>query len=59
MSAKELTLFNCGVGEDSLESLGLQGDPTRHSEGDQHWDFFGGNDAKAESPLLWPPDVKS
>ena len=26
MSAKELMLLNCGVGEDSLESLGLQGD---------------------------------
>ena len=30
-----------------------------HSEGDQPWDFFGGNDAKAETPVLWPPDVKS
>ena len=24
-----------------------------HSEGDQPWDFFGGNDAKAEAPVLW------
>ena len=30
-----------------------------HSEGDQPWDFFGRNDAKAEAPVLWPPDVKS
>ena len=30
-----------------------------HSEGDQPWDFFGRNDAKAESPVLWPPHVKS
>ena len=30
-----------------------------HSEGDQPWDFFGGNDAKAETPVLWPPDAKS
>ena len=30
-----------------------------HSEGDQPWDFFGRNDAKAETPLLWPPHVKS
>ena len=29
------------------------------SEGDQPWDFFGRNDAKAESPVLWPPHVKS
>ena len=28
LSAKELTLLNCGVEEDSWESLGLQGDPT-------------------------------
>ena len=26
-----------------------------HSEGDQPWDFFGRNDAKAEIPVLWPP----
>jgi len=30
-----------------------------HSEGDQPWDFFGRNDAKAETPVLWPPHVKS
>ena len=26
-----------------------------HSEGDQPWDFFGSNDAEAETPVLWPP----
>ena len=30
-----------------------------HSEGDQPWDFFGRNDAKAETPVLWPPHEKS
>ena len=30
-----------------------------HSEGDQPWDFFGRNDAKAETPVLWPPDTNS
>ena len=30
-----------------------------HSEGDQPWDFFGRNDVKAETPVLWPPHVKS
>ena len=30
-----------------------------HSEGDQPWDFFGRNDAEAETPVLWPPDVKT
>ena len=28
-------------------------------EGDQAWDFFGRNDAEAETPVLWPPHVKS
>jgi len=31
LSAEELMLLNCGVGEDSLESLGQQGDPTSPS----------------------------
>ena len=31
LSTKELMLLNCGVGEDSWESLGLQGDPTSPS----------------------------
>ena len=32
---------------------------SNHSEGDQPWDFFGRNDAKAEAPVLWPPHAKS
>ena len=30
-----------------------------HSEGDLPWDFFGRNNAKAETPVLWPPQAKS
>ena len=30
-----------------------------HSEGDQPWDFFGRNDTNAETPVVWPPHVKS
>ena len=30
-----------------------------HSKGDQSWLFFGRNDVKAETPILWPPDAKS
>ena len=26
-----------------------------HSKGDQSWVFFGRTDAKAETPILWPP----
>ena len=29
-----------------------------NSKGDQPWDFFGRNDAKAETPVLWPPHAK-
>ena len=160
-SAKDLMLLNCGVGEDSWESLGLQGDPTSpfqrrsvlgvlwkdwyqswnsrtlatsceelthwkrlwcweglgaggegddrgwdgwmasptwwmweldykeswalknwcfwtvvlektlespldwkeiqpvHSKGDQSWVFIGRTDVEAETPIFWPPDVKS
>ena len=57
LSTEELMLLNCGVGEDSWESLGLQGDPTVHPKGDQSWVFTGRTDA--EAPVLWPPDTKS
>ena len=30
-----------------------------HSKGHPPWDFFGRNDAKAETPGLWPPHGKS
>ena len=30
-----------------------------HSKGNQSWVFFGRNDAKAETPVLWPPHVKN
>ena len=30
-----------------------------HSKGDQSWVFFWRTDAKAETPILWPPHVKS
>ena len=30
-----------------------------HPEGDQSWVFIGGSDVEAETPILWPPDVKS
>ena len=30
-----------------------------HPKGDQSWVFFGRTDAKAETPILWPPHAKS
>ena len=45
--------LNCGAGEDSQESLGAQG------ELKESWVFIGKTDGKAETSILWPPDVKS
>ena len=30
-----------------------------HAKGDQSWIFIGKTDVEAETPILWPPDVKS
>ena len=59
LNTKELMLLNCGVGEDSWESLDCKKIQPVHYKGDQSWDFFGRNDAKAETPVLWPPHEKS
>ena len=59
LSAEELMLLNCGVGADSESPLDCKEIQPVHSEGDQPWDFFGRNDAKAETPVLWPPHAKS
>ena len=59
LSTEKLMLLNCGVGEDSWESLGLQGDQT-NPKGDQSWIFIGRTDAEAETPvfghLMWRTD---
>ena len=48
--------LNCGVGEDSWESFGLQGDSTS-----PFWrrSVLGRTDVEAETPILWPPDSKN
>ena len=52
-------LLNCGVGEDSWESLGLQEIQPVHPKGDQSWVFIGRTDVEAETPIVWPPDAKN
>ena len=45
--------------EETLESpLDCKEIQPVHSEGDQPWDFFGRDDAKAETPVLWPPHAE-
>ena len=51
---EELMLLNCSSREDSLESLGQQGDQTS-----QPWVFIGKTDAESEAPIFWPPDAKN
>ena len=46
--------------EKTLESpLDCQEIQPVQSEGDQPWEFFGRNDAKGETSVLWPPHTKS
>ena len=59
LSTKELILLNCGVGEDSWESLGLQGDQPVNPKGNQSWIFVGRTDAEAETSVIWPPDANN
>ena len=59
LSAKELMLLNCSVGEDSWESLDCKEIQPVLSKEDQPWVFFGRNDAKAKTAVVWPPHAKS
>ena len=59
LRAEELMLLNCGVGEDSWESLGLQGGPTSPFWRRSALGFLWKEWCKAETPVLWPPHAKS
>ena len=57
---RRIDAFELVVLEKTLESpLDCKEIQPVHSEGDEPWDFFGRNDAKAETPVLWPPHAKS
>ena len=57
---RRIDAFELWYWEKTLESpLDCKEIQPVHSEGDQPWDFFGRNDAKAETPVLWPPHAKS
>ena len=46
--------------EKTLESpLDCKESQPVYSKGGKSWVFFGRTEAKAETPILWPPDVKS
>ena len=52
-------LLSYGVGEDSWESLALSEIQPVNPKGNQSWIFIGRTDNEAETPIFWPPDVKS
>ena len=55
-----VSLFLIGMLEKTLESpLDCKEIQPVHSKGDQSYVFIGRTDAEAETPILWPPDVKS
>ena len=57
---RRIDAFELWVLEKTLESpLDCKEIQPVHPEGDRPWDFFGSNDTKAETPVLWPPHVKS
>ena len=60
LSAEELMLLNMVVLEKTLESpLDCKEIQPVQLKGDQSWMFIGRTYAKAETPILWPPDAKS
>ena len=59
LSAEELMPLNLVLEKTLERPLDCKEIQPVHSEGDQPWDFFGRNDAKAETPVLWPPHAKS
>ena len=51
--------LNSDVGEDSWSPLDSQQIKLVNPKGNQPWIFLGMTDAKAEAPILWPPDAKN
>ena len=58
-SAKEWMLLTVVLEKTLESSLDCKEIQPVHSEGDHPLVFFGRNDAKAETPGLWPPHVKN
>ena len=58
LNTEELMLSTV-VLDKTLESpLGCKEIQPVHPKGDQSWVFIGRTDVEAETPILWPPDVK-
>ena len=59
LNAEELMLLNCGVKKTLESPLDCKEIQPVNPKGDQSWVLIGRTDAEAETPILWPPDVKN
>ena len=58
LSAEELMLLNCGIGEDSFTECRVPWTARRSNQSILK-EIIGRTDAEAETPILWPPDWKN
>ena len=56
---RRIDAFNCGVKKTLESPLDCKEIQLVHPKGDQSWMFIGRTDVEAETPILWPPHVKS
>ena len=59
LSVEKLMLLSCGLEKTPESPLDCKEIQPVHPEGDKFWVFIGRTDAEAETPVLWPPHVKS
>ena len=52
-------LLNCGLKKTLESPLNCKEIQPVHPKVDQSWVFIGRTDVEAETPILWPPDVKN
>ena len=56
---QRIDAFDCGLEKTLETSLYCKQIQPVHPKGDQSWVFIERTDVEAETPILWPPDVKS
>ena len=56
---QRIDALNCGVEKTLQSPLDCEEIQPVHPKGDQSWVFIGRSDVEGETPILWPPDVKS
>ena len=56
---QRIDAYNCGARDDLRVPWTAKKIKPVNPKGDQPWDFLGKSDAKAETPVLWPPHAKS